>query len=111
MRVQSSAFYFLGCLTLLACSDPPAPAASDAGPDVTTKKILDGGRDAVEDAPIDAPGCTLCADACTDLTTDKANCGGCGSDCTGGACSDGVCTLGDLDASLNCLALYNQNVY
>ena len=109
MTFRSCVLQFLGCLALLACSEPAAPAISDAGPDVFVK-IRDAGPDA-DDGSIDAPGCTLCADACADLATDKSNCGGCGSDCTGGACAGGVCTLADLDASLTCLAIYNQNVY
>jgi hypothetical protein len=37
-------------------------------------------------------GTTKCAGACVDLSTDSANCGGCGVVCTGGkSCSAGKC--------------------
>ncbi|HEX7508686.1 MAG TPA: hypothetical protein VF550_18080, partial [Polyangia bacterium] len=37
------------------------------------------------------PGKTNCTTACTDLLSDPKNCGTCGHDCLGGACSAGAC--------------------
>ena len=37
------------------------------------------------------PGKTNCTTACTDLLSDPKNCGTCGHDCLGGACSGGKC--------------------
>jgi hypothetical protein len=34
---------------------------------------------------------TSCPSACTDTSSDSANCGGCGNDCKGQPCSGGVC--------------------
>ncbi len=51
-----------------------------------------GAADAGESGsgPCDA-GLTLCGAACNDVTRDGSNCGSCGHDCLGGACTAGVC--------------------
>jgi hypothetical protein len=61
------------------------------------------------DATIGTPG-----DACVDTGSDPHNCGACGHDCEGGACSDGVCqpfALATFDADANYLAVDAANVY
>lgn len=39
-----------------------------------------------------APGLTACSSSCVDLKTDANNCGKCGNDCGGDACTNGACT-------------------
>jgi hypothetical protein len=65
-------------------------------------------------APACTTGKTCCGNGCADLTSDPKNCGVCGHDCLGGACSAGKCQpfplasnrTGPLD-----LALDANNVY
>jgi hypothetical protein len=70
--------------------------------------------DASADAALDAndgeaaPGCSL------DLTTDNHNCGSCGHDCLGGACTDGECQAYAIATDLlnpRSIAIDDTNVY
>jgi hypothetical protein len=45
-------------------------------------------------------GTTACTETCSDTMTDPLNCGGCGNDCNGGACVDGMCDCAPTE--LNC---------
>jgi len=51
----------------------------------------------------------LCGSVCADLTTDGANCGGCGlacpsgQSCAAGRCSGGGCPTGAIDCNGNCI--------
>ncbi|HVW26058.1 MAG TPA: hypothetical protein VHC69_11865 [Polyangiaceae bacterium] len=57
----------------------------DAGPP-------DGGNPPVEGGPMCAPGLDLCDGKCTDLQSNDANCGKCGTACTGtDVCTGGTC--------------------
>ncbi|HSQ63684.1 MAG TPA: hypothetical protein VLM85_10745 [Polyangiaceae bacterium] len=49
-----------------------------------------GGGDVVADVSCTSP-LTTCGGACVNTDSDKANCGRCGHDCVGGACTTGVC--------------------
>lgn len=71
-----------------------SPIAQDAGDGGLGAVLGDGGpRSDAPDAGIDAPAAcsTPCAGTCLDTQTDGKNCGGCGIDCLGGACSAGSC--------------------
>jgi hypothetical protein len=60
-----------------------------------------------------------CGGQCVDTLTSAANCGGCGSSCTGGTCKNGVCALvnnpdgGAVPAvgDFSCIAIDTQNIY
>jgi hypothetical protein len=71
-----------------------------------------GASDATSDDVFDS-GCAaselLCNGACTNVSADPANCGGCGVDCTGGTCAGGTCTIGNVGGA--CLAVYDGSVY
>jgi len=78
-------------------------AAVADGRDANQASPLDGRTDASSTAPpprdaavtTDGFSCAAAASffdgGCGDLGTDPHNCGGCGRDCEGGACSDGGC--------------------
>src|SRR5271165_4916495 len=62
-----------------------APAVSPGSPDASA----DASR-----SPDASPGCdgaASCAAACGDVQTSSQNCGSCGHDCLGGACTAGKC--------------------
>ena len=95
--------------------DSPGTPSPDSGPDGGSDGPLpDAGEDGEVDGSLDAPpdtidggdaggesdakppvvcppGLTNCSDVCVDVGTSAANCGGCGHDCQGGTCSEGVC--------------------
>ena len=49
--------------------------------------------DATDAGPSCKPSEKICSDKCVDITTDKANCGVCGTACrTGQLCCAGACT-------------------
>ncbi len=80
-------------------------------PDVVfTKDVItvDVFKDAplIADVAIDAPCLgTTCNNQCVDTLTDKANCGGCGVDCTNGVCTNGTCRLDTSSADASVIAL------
>jgi hypothetical protein len=109
---------YLGCFAaLFHCGGrlddivPPADAGGTVGGDGgLSASALDGASGTPDGGgPMDAPppetgvvvekqptcgaasSMTLCDGVCTDLETDPANCGACGHDCLGGACSLGRC--------------------
>ena len=98
--VRVGGFGLLFC-SLVACSailGLPSPTLDDSiggdgGPDAQTGDSpanVDGG---------DAP------QTCGNVTTDRANCGACGHDCTGGKCINGLCELtGFLDGPIELCA-------
>jgi hypothetical protein len=74
--------------------DAPQDSTSDGPTTVDAPK--DSASDSAPDAKIDAPvTCTAseikCNGACVDPETDQANCGYCGHDCQGGACTTKQC--------------------
>jgi hypothetical protein len=86
------------------CSAPAGPdevrvaadAESDGEADVAEPSWnLDSARPdttpIVDSAPADVCAKTVCSDACIDTSSDPKNCGACGHDCLGGACTGGVC--------------------
>ena len=123
-------------LAFVACSDdaevlsPPdsggdvtvdAPALADAAADVTDATIdatdaADAAVD-VEAGPLvcdtDA-GLDACGGKCVTLATDAKNCGFCGHDCQGAACSSGLCApqvLATGQANPIAIAVNSTNVY
>jgi hypothetical protein len=91
-----------GCSSGVANSTPGDDAkAPDTAGEVGT--VADTGESAVDaspevidasDAPVDTgPACdaTVCGGACVDTSKDAHNCGACGRDCLGGACTSGLC--------------------
>lgn len=60
-------------------------------------------------------GKVICNEACTDLQTDPANCGGCNITCAPGSCFEGACVdcpLGDPDYQIcngSCVYTYLDN--
>jgi|HubBroStandDraft_1064217.scaffolds.fasta_scaffold148681_1 hypothetical protein len=98
-------------------------AQADTGPDATASG--DGGASSTADAAPDGPvSCVLdagatglvCSSGCTDVNTDPANCGGCGSVCEAGAiCAHGQCAnvAGNLEGlrwQLPCTGVYTSTV-
>ncbi len=98
----------LGLAAYAACTSdsfgvvvPNFDAASIDAPTSDTGPLADSGPDVVEG---DAAGCPgdpavtrLCSEQCTDISTSKANCGGCGSACVDGVkgastCAASACT-------------------
>ncbi len=66
-----------------------------------------GGRDGGEES-------TPSSAVCGDIGTDSHNCGACGHDCAGGACSAGICQPVVLAAGLTrpgSMAIDDANVY
>ena len=53
---------------------------------------------------------TCGANTCVDLMNDRANCGQCGFDCTGGTCVEGTCQL-TTAATGECLGVWKGSVY
>ena len=56
----------------------------------------------------------FCSNTCTDMNSDKLNCGSCGHSCGGGACTSGVCqpfTLASGRGALGALAVNASGVY
>jgi hypothetical protein len=84
----------LGCGGRLAANVLLDASAADGPPwnGSTDDATADGGVDASLDTQ---PACdgSICGTHCVDLQTDALNCGRCGFDCSGGTCSNGVCTL------------------
>lgn len=74
------------CLQILGV-DEVGYKSSDAGADGTLVPV--------EAGPADAPTCgdaeVACGSKCTDLQTDGQNCGRCGRECGGSACTSGAC--------------------
>ena len=68
------------------------------------------------DAQPEVSGCAVAnpatcgANTCVDLMNDRANCGACGFDCTGGTCTQGTCQL-TAAATGECLGVWNGSVY
>jgi hypothetical protein len=92
----------LAALTLLACSDPPPPAPTDAAPDHAVDASIDAApMDAADGSPdaADAPmrcdaGTTFCGEGCVNVRTDPAHCGRCERSCaTGEDCMAGACVV------------------
>lgn len=65
----------------------------DSSRDASTEAALDVQAPDAVDGPqltCDA-GLSLCGGSCVVTSSDPANCGGCGHDCLGGGCQDGLC--------------------
>jgi hypothetical protein len=70
-------------------SNDAGSSTDDAGTSTNDAGIVDSGTS--EDAG-SGPATVLCGSACSDLSTDSANCGSCGHACPSGqACTGGVC--------------------
>jgi hypothetical protein len=76
------------------------PQSSDASPPADAASPVDAGLDANDGTAMSdvfeaAPACDdrqlTCGGTCVDPSTDEHNCGRCGHDCQGGACSSGAC--------------------
>lgn len=100
-------------------ADGPAPpqdgqpdSPADAG-EATTMDAPSGDVGQAE-ASVTCDAGTACGTRCVDTQKDPANCGRCGHDCGGGACSSGVCQPTVLAMGLNgprALAVSGGNVY
>src|SRR5579884_3819642 len=111
----------------------PADATGDDGADDTSDDSApiylyrhdppdaDAGADDANADGCAAPSCgiacdagyTVCGATCTDVHTDAKNCGTCGHDCQGGACSGGMCqpvVLGEDPGGVN-LVVYGKYLY
>jgi hypothetical protein len=78
---------FAGCQLLAGLEDRRAGGLSDANAE----------PDAEDDSSDTGPSCERCGGAaCVDLATDSKNCGRCGRDCHGGACSASQCPIVDV---------------
>jgi len=72
--------------TVIACNCPPGQSCqSICSGDLCT---VDWYCQPTATCP---PGFTLCATGCSNLSTDKANCGACGNSCGSGICCGGNC--------------------
>ena len=127
-------------LGFLACNDsaevltPDTGTTPEAGSDVRANDATTTQPDAsdatTDDAPSEAEvdatpdvgptcdaGLVLCNNVCTDpssYVTDDKNCGFCGHDCLGNACTNGVCTPDTIGSTLptpSNLAVDGTNVY
>ena len=90
-------------------SSPPAPVDAASG------SHHDAGADASPDGGIIcSPGLTACGSTCVDLQTDASNCGDCGRQCGGTACTAGMCgttVLAQGQAYPSAVAVDSQYVY
>jgi hypothetical protein len=95
-----------------ACANETTMAGDGEGaPDSPVD--VDGREEEVEDGPVDQPcpaGTTYCSGVCVDISSDHANCGGCGIECESAqVCSNGRCVLecpaGETDCSGQCTDL------
>lgn len=71
------------------------PASSLVAKDAATPDDGGAGADAAADAGLPSVTCdgglTACGAACVDTSRDRSNCGQCGRDCQGAACTGGSC--------------------
>ncbi len=95
--MKHGSLLFASCLAMtsaayVACGGDDT--AQTSGPDASSDGTTTSDGASSGDASSGDGGCsgTTCGSAaCVDLATSSANCGGCGHDCGGGACTAGVC--------------------
>lgn len=93
----------LASTLLIACGGTDGTNINDGGANDTGTMPTDGGggNDVANDNNTNCMmPLTSCNGSCVDTSKDPANCGGCGIDCTGGTCSNGVCNLLPADAGM-----------
>jgi hypothetical protein len=111
MRIRRFPLTLAGAVLLWSCGGRAQPHPATTGPagsrdggDEEVAVATGGGQDGGdEDAAV-----------CGDILTDPSNCGACGHDCLGGACSAGACQPVVLVAGLEqpyWMALDDANVY
>jgi hypothetical protein len=77
------------CAGTLTCS--PNVVCVDDGQADSGSGSGSGSGGVVDSGPTCAPGLSLCNGACTDTTSDTANCGSCGYVCQNTTCTNGAC--------------------
>jgi hypothetical protein len=91
---------WLGWMVLVGCGGADTFLV-DAGAD---GNMMMGDAVAMNDGGDGGGGCmmgmTSCNGTCVSTQSDPKNCGGCGIDCTGGSCSNGICNLLPADAGM-----------
>lgn len=95
----------LGFALLAACGLSTVATGDDLTLDGGASSPSGPGADSAVDAgaPVACDGGMACGETCTDITSDPANCGGCGKPCaTGEACNGGTCALLCLAPTLDC---------